>query len=211
MIRVLLVDDHAVVREGLRAFLELQDGIEVVGGGGGWGGGRRRGRSRLEPDVILMDWSCRSSTASARCARSASWFPPPAGRAHELPRHERLLPAIQAGAAALSLKTPSPPSSRGRSALPTGARRSSSDRRGAAGERPADGSRTGREERDQDPPRARGLELIVRRRSNKRIALELGIAENGQDSRRSRARELGVTDHTAGGAARRPRGLVPES
>ena len=30
-IRVLVVDDHAVVREGLRAFLELQDGIEVVG------------------------------------------------------------------------------------------------------------------------------------------------------------------------------------
>ena len=30
-IRVLLVDDHAVVREGLRTFLELQDGIEVVG------------------------------------------------------------------------------------------------------------------------------------------------------------------------------------
>jgi len=30
-IRVLVVDDHAVVREGLRAFLELQDGIQVVG------------------------------------------------------------------------------------------------------------------------------------------------------------------------------------
>ena len=30
-IRVLLVDDHAVVREGLRAFLQLQDGFEIVG------------------------------------------------------------------------------------------------------------------------------------------------------------------------------------
>jgi DNA-binding NarL/FixJ family response regulator len=30
-IRVLIVDDHAVVREGLRTFLELQEGIEVVG------------------------------------------------------------------------------------------------------------------------------------------------------------------------------------
>jgi DNA-binding NarL/FixJ family response regulator len=30
-IRVLVVDDHAVVREGLRTFLELQDGIAVVG------------------------------------------------------------------------------------------------------------------------------------------------------------------------------------
>ena len=31
VIRILIVDDHAVVREGLRAFLELQDGLEVVG------------------------------------------------------------------------------------------------------------------------------------------------------------------------------------
>src|SRR5260370_168370 len=30
-IRVLIVDDHAVVREGLRNFLELQDGIGAVG------------------------------------------------------------------------------------------------------------------------------------------------------------------------------------
>ena len=43
-IRVLVVDDHAVVREGLRAFLELQDGIEVVGRGG-----RRRGRRSTQP------------------------------------------------------------------------------------------------------------------------------------------------------------------
>ena len=33
-IRVLIVDDHAVVREGLRTFLELQDGLEVVGEAG---------------------------------------------------------------------------------------------------------------------------------------------------------------------------------
>jgi DNA-binding NarL/FixJ family response regulator len=32
-IRVLVVDDHAVVREGLRGFLELQDGIEGRGRG----------------------------------------------------------------------------------------------------------------------------------------------------------------------------------
>ncbi len=29
-IRVLIADDHAVVRQGLRTFLELQDDIEVV-------------------------------------------------------------------------------------------------------------------------------------------------------------------------------------
>jgi len=30
-IRILLVDDHQVVREGLRRMLELEDDIEVVG------------------------------------------------------------------------------------------------------------------------------------------------------------------------------------
>ena len=30
MIRVVIADDHAVVRQGLRTFLELQDDIEVV-------------------------------------------------------------------------------------------------------------------------------------------------------------------------------------
>ena len=34
MIRVLIADDHAVVRQGLRTFLDLQDDIEVVGEAG---------------------------------------------------------------------------------------------------------------------------------------------------------------------------------
>ena len=54
-IRVLVVDDHAVVREGLRAFLELQDGIEVVGRGGRRRGGDRRRPRSSRPDVVLMD------------------------------------------------------------------------------------------------------------------------------------------------------------
>jgi DNA-binding NarL/FixJ family response regulator len=53
-IRVLLVDDHAVVREGLRAFLELQDGIVVVGEAAD-GEEAVETAGRLRPDVILMD------------------------------------------------------------------------------------------------------------------------------------------------------------
>ena len=53
-IRVLVVDDHAVVREGLRAFLELQDGIEVVGEAAD-GEEAIEAATRLRPDVILMD------------------------------------------------------------------------------------------------------------------------------------------------------------
>ena len=53
-IRVLLVDDHAMVRRGLRGFLELQDDIEIVGeAGNGREGVEAVGRIR--PDVVLMD------------------------------------------------------------------------------------------------------------------------------------------------------------
>lgn len=53
-IRVVIVDDHAVVREGLRTYLDLSDEIEVVGEA-------RNGREaidrarQLKPDVMLMD------------------------------------------------------------------------------------------------------------------------------------------------------------
>jgi len=53
-IRVLLVDDHAVVRRGLRTFFELLDDIEVVGEAGDGIEGVAEAR-RLQPDVVLMD------------------------------------------------------------------------------------------------------------------------------------------------------------
>ncbi|EME98177.1 response regulator [Streptomyces mobaraensis] len=53
-IRVLLVDDHQVVRKGLRTFLEIQDDIEVVGEAGDGAEGVARAEE-LRPDVILMD------------------------------------------------------------------------------------------------------------------------------------------------------------
>ena len=53
-IRVLIVDDHAVVREGLRTFLELQDGIEVVGEAATAPRRVASGRAPA-PDVVLMD------------------------------------------------------------------------------------------------------------------------------------------------------------
>jgi len=53
-ISVLIVDDHAVVREGLRNFLEIQDDIEITGEA-------ENGLEALEkislnpPDIVLMD------------------------------------------------------------------------------------------------------------------------------------------------------------
>ncbi|HEX9029446.1 MAG TPA: response regulator transcription factor, partial [Anaerolineales bacterium] len=56
VIRVFIADDHAVVRDGLRALLEANPGISVVGDA-------KDGRQALElleelkPDVVLMDIS----------------------------------------------------------------------------------------------------------------------------------------------------------
>ena len=54
MIEVLLADDHAVVRDGLRALLEAQPGIAVVGDAVN---GREavREAQRLKPHVVVMD------------------------------------------------------------------------------------------------------------------------------------------------------------
>jgi DNA-binding NarL/FixJ family response regulator len=53
-IRVLLVDDHQVVRRGLRTFLEVQDDIEVVGEASDGAEGIDKTQELL-PDVVLMD------------------------------------------------------------------------------------------------------------------------------------------------------------
>ncbi|GAA1917947.1 response regulator transcription factor [Streptomyces sodiiphilus] len=54
VIRVLIVDDHQVVRRGLRTFLEVQGDIEVVGEAADGPEGVAR-TEELRPDVVLMD------------------------------------------------------------------------------------------------------------------------------------------------------------
>jgi DNA-binding NarL/FixJ family response regulator len=51
---VLIVDDHPVVRQGLRVLLEVQDGIEVTGEAGDGATALALAAER-EPDVILLD------------------------------------------------------------------------------------------------------------------------------------------------------------
>lgn len=53
-IRVLIVDDHAVVRQGLRTFIDLQDDMEVVGEGTN-GAEAADLAIKLQPDVVLLD------------------------------------------------------------------------------------------------------------------------------------------------------------
>ncbi len=54
MIRVLLADDHAVVRDGLRALLDGQADIDVVGDAANGQDGVRLAL-QLHPDVVVMD------------------------------------------------------------------------------------------------------------------------------------------------------------
>jgi DNA-binding NarL/FixJ family response regulator len=53
-IRVVIADDHAVVRHGLRAFLATQPDIDVVGEAG-TGGESIRLATQLQPNVVVMD------------------------------------------------------------------------------------------------------------------------------------------------------------
>ncbi len=53
-IRVLLVDDHSVVRQGLRSFLELLGDIQIVGEASG-GAEAVDLAIQLSPDIVLMD------------------------------------------------------------------------------------------------------------------------------------------------------------
>ena len=53
-IRVVIADDHAILREGVRALLQLQPDIEVVGEASD-GGEAIEAVGRLDPDVVLLD------------------------------------------------------------------------------------------------------------------------------------------------------------
>lgn len=53
-IRILLVDDHSVVRQGLRMFLELDPEVEVIGEAAN-GAEALEFLARAKPDVVVMD------------------------------------------------------------------------------------------------------------------------------------------------------------
>ena len=53
-LRIMIVDDHRVVREGLRMALEIEEDLEVVGEAGD-GSEAVQKAQELKPDVILMD------------------------------------------------------------------------------------------------------------------------------------------------------------
>jgi DNA-binding NarL/FixJ family response regulator len=73
-IRVLLCDDHAVVREGLARLLERTDGIDVVGTAADGAEGVKE-TVALRPDVVLMDLAMPNVDGIAATRRIVSQAP----------------------------------------------------------------------------------------------------------------------------------------
>ena len=196
-IRVLVVDDHAVVREGLRTFLSLQDGIEVVGEAAD---GREAvaAAERERPDVVVMDLvmprldgvqamrELRARVPRARVIVLTSFLD-----------DDRLLPAIRAGAAGYLLKNVEP-AELARAVRAADAGEALIDPVVAA--RLVDALADADDHRDEQPLTAREqevLDLIARGYANKRIALELGIAEKTVKTHVGHVlAKLGVADRT---------------
>lgn len=180
MIRVLITDDHAVVREGLRAFLESQDGLEVVGEASD-GEQAVAEAKRLSPDVILMDLVMPGldGVGAMRRLRAAA----PHSRVIVLTSFlddDRLMPAIEAGAAGYLLKDVAPAqlaeairvAHAGETMIsPAVATRLVQAIADRAAHAPGPGD-PGLTRREQEV-----LDLLAQGFANKRIARELGIAE----------------------------------
>jgi len=207
-IRVLLVDDHQVVRRGLRAFLQLQPDVEVVGEAGGGEAAVAAAASGV-PDVVLMDLVMPDGdgVAAIRALTEAA----PGARVLVLSSFaddERIFAAMQAGAAGYLLKDVDPDAlaeaireiHRGRPVLhPDVAARLM--RRVADPAGPA---------ADPLTPREREvLRLVVEGYANKQIARRLAITEKTVKTHVSSIlQKLGVADRTAAAVLAIRQGLV---
>ncbi|HST65393.1 MAG TPA: response regulator transcription factor [Mycobacteriales bacterium] len=205
MLRVIVVDDHPVVREGLRAILDAEPDLDVVGEAGS-GAEAVELAARLRPDVVLMDLRMPGMDGVEATGRIAA-----AGDARVLvvttyDTDTDILRAVEAGATGYLLKdTPRREltaavraAARGETVLaPPVARKLMSRVRLPA----------------VDAPTRRELEVlaqVARGRSNAEIGRELRISEATVKTHLVRVFEkLGVSDRTAAVTTALSQGLLP--
>lgn len=104
-IRVLLIDDHEMVRMGLAAFLSTEEGIEVIGEASNGSDGVKMAE-QMKPDVILMDLVMEGMDGIEATKRIRAVFPE--GKVIVLTSFiddEKVYPVIEAGAFSYLLKT----------------------------------------------------------------------------------------------------------
>jgi NarL family two-component system response regulator LiaR len=107
-IRILIVDDHAVVREGLRALIDTEPGMELVGEAADGVEAVSQARS-LQPDVILLDLVMPRQGGIEAIGEIKAENPD--GRILVLTsfaEDDKVFPAIKAGALGYLLKDSSP-------------------------------------------------------------------------------------------------------
>jgi DNA-binding NarL/FixJ family response regulator len=209
-IRVLIVDDHAVVREGLRTYLALQEGIDVVGEAVD-GEEALHQAAALNPDVILMDLvmpgrdgigamqELRARGATARVIVLTSFTD-----------EERIMPAILAGAAGYLLKNVQP-AELARAVRAAHAGEALLDPAVAARLVEALVDRRAAPQPELTPREHQVLELIVAGMANKRIALELGLSEKTVKAHVGHLlAKLGVADRTQAALLAVRTGLVAD-
>ena len=108
-IRVLVVDDHPVVRQGLRTFLDLQDDLTVVGEAAD-GAAAVTAAGDLRPDVVLLDLRMPGADGVAALhGLRASGNPAKVLVITSFTEPAAVLPAIRAGAAGYVYKDLDPP------------------------------------------------------------------------------------------------------
>jgi len=178
MIRVLVVDDHAILRDGIRSLLESQEDIIVVGEAGD-GAEAIELTSKLLPDIVLMDISMPKTNGLEATRAIKERFPKV--KVLILTQHdnrEYIAPALGAGAAGYVLKRS------GRREMLNAIRQvhengvflTSNLTQEVFQEYSQSGS-NGKENDQHLTERERQvLELIVEGNSNKEIALDLGIS-----------------------------------
>lgn len=203
LVKVIVVDDHTLVREGITKILSLEEDIEVIGEAGDGNGAVNLALTR-DADIILMDINMPGMNGIEAC-RAIKAQKPDIGiialTIHE--QEEYLFEFIRAGASAYLLKDISPGQlvntirgvARGESFIPPRLMSSVFNELNRLSE-PA--SKAGREDNDALTPREiEVLRLVARGEQNKSIAKTLFISEKTVKNHLYRIfQKLGVEDRT---------------